>query len=35
MGCILKTKYHGHVTETAFEWRNKDKAMEEISVGLA
>jgi hypothetical protein len=34
MGCILKSKYHGHTTETAFEWRNKDKAMEEIDVGL-
>ncbi len=34
MGCILKSKYHGHTTETAFEWRNKDKTMEEIDVVL-
>jgi hypothetical protein len=35
MGCILKTKYHGRTVETAFEWRNKEKAMEEIDIGLA
>ncbi len=32
--CILKSKYRGHATETAFEWRNKEKSMEEISIGL-
>ena len=32
--CLLKTKYRGHVTETAFEWRNKEKSMEEIDIGL-
>ena len=32
--CILKSKYHGHTVETAFEWRNKEKSMEEISIGL-
>jgi len=32
--CILKSKYHGHMVETAFEWRNKEKSMEEISIGL-
>lgn len=32
--CILKSKYHGHTVETAFEWRNKEKSMEEISISL-
>jgi hypothetical protein len=33
--CILKSKYHGHTVETAFEWRNKEKAMEEIGIYLS
>jgi hypothetical protein len=32
--CLLKTRYRGHATETAFEWRNKEKSMEEISISL-
>jgi hypothetical protein len=35
LACVLKARYHGKVVETAFEWRNKDKAMEEIDIDLA
>jgi hypothetical protein len=34
MACVVKSRYHGRTTETAFEWRNKDKAMEEIDIGF-
>jgi hypothetical protein len=35
LACVLKSKYHGHSVETAFEWRNKNDAMEEIDILLA
>jgi hypothetical protein len=34
LACVLKSKYHGHTIATAFEWRNKTKAMEEIDIYL-
>jgi hypothetical protein len=35
LACVVKSRYHGQTVETAFEWRNKNSAMEEIDIWLA
>jgi hypothetical protein len=32
LACVVKSRYHGHTVKTFFEWRNKNKAMEEIDI---
>jgi hypothetical protein len=30
--CVVRSRYHGKIVKTYFEWRNEHKAMEEIDI---
>jgi len=32
LACVVRSRYHGKIVKTYFEWRNKNKAMEEIDI---